>query len=195
MTGLRERKRATTKSAIQRQALRLFRERGYRATTVEQIAEAAEVAPSTVFRYFPTKEDLAALDDHYSLHLPIARAFEAQPPELNPVQALRGALRAAFAGLSPAERTARYERDLLMLQVPELWAANLGLLTTGSQVLADLVAARIGCAPDDPAVRALTGAALGIGLQVFLDWAQNPDADPAATLDEALSHLELVLPA
>ncbi|MFN8629902.1 MAG: helix-turn-helix domain-containing protein [Chloroflexota bacterium] len=41
--------------AIQEHALRLFREQGYDRTTVEQIAEAAEVSPSTFFRYFPTR--------------------------------------------------------------------------------------------------------------------------------------------
>ena len=60
--GLRERKRARTFAAVQTQALRLFREQGYDATTVEQIAEAAEVSPSTFFRYFPTKESVVLLD-------------------------------------------------------------------------------------------------------------------------------------
>jgi AcrR family transcriptional regulator len=60
--GLRERKKAKTRAAIQEQAMRLFRERGYEATTVEQIAEAAEVSPSTFFRYFPTKEAVVMYD-------------------------------------------------------------------------------------------------------------------------------------
>ncbi|MDR4215793.1 helix-turn-helix transcriptional regulator, partial [Bacillus paralicheniformis] len=64
-TGLRERKKTRTKTTIQQHALRLFKEQGYQATTVEQVAAAAEVAPSTVFRYFPTKEDLAVLDDYH----------------------------------------------------------------------------------------------------------------------------------
>lgn len=54
--GLRERKKLATRRAIRRAALALFEAQGYAATTVEQIAQAADVAPVTVYRYFGTKE-------------------------------------------------------------------------------------------------------------------------------------------
>ncbi|WP_158888922.1 TetR/AcrR family transcriptional regulator [Amycolatopsis anabasis] len=187
--SLRERKKARTKTEIQRQALRLFREQGYQATTVEQIAEAAEVAPSTVFRYFATKEDLAVLDDYYSLADATAAALAAQPAELGPVPALRGALRALFDDLSPEERAARYERDVLMVTVPELWAANLGLFAKGREILRDQLAKRAGRDPDDPAVRAVADAMVGIGYGVLFDWAKNPQGDPIAALDRTLGRL------
>lgn len=190
--GLRERKKAKTRAAIQQHALRLFRDQGYQATTVEQIAEAAEVAPSTVFRYFPTKEDLAALGEHYSFAPRIAGAFREQPPEASVSQALRGAIRSAFDDLDPAERAARNERDLLMVTVPELWAANLDLITEGMDVLSALVAERVGRDSGDPAVRAFTGAVLGVALTMLLDAAKdpNPHLDHAEALDDALAHLD-----
>lgn len=62
--GLRELKKAHTRAAILREAMRLFAEKGYQGTTVEEIAAAAEVTHTTVFRYFPTKEDLVLHDSH-----------------------------------------------------------------------------------------------------------------------------------
>jgi len=58
-TGLRERGKARRRAAIIRAAYELFAERGYDATTVADIAEAAEVAPRTVAMYFPSKQDIA----------------------------------------------------------------------------------------------------------------------------------------
>ncbi|HZE33444.1 MAG TPA: TetR family transcriptional regulator [Actinoallomurus sp.] len=58
--------------------IRLFREQGYDATTVEQITEAAEVSPSTFFRYYPTKEDTVLSDEYDSL---IVDTLRAQPPD------------------------------------------------------------------------------------------------------------------
>ena len=53
--GLRDRKKIKTRDAIRREAMRLIQANGYANTTIEQIADAAEVSPSTFFRYFPTK--------------------------------------------------------------------------------------------------------------------------------------------
>src|SRR3954463_13039253 len=88
--GLRERKKLKTRRAIQEHALRLFQARGYDATTVEQIAAAAEVSPSTFFRYFPPKEDVVIPDESDPL---IAESLRRQPAGLSPVEALRATLR------------------------------------------------------------------------------------------------------
>lgn len=188
--GAWERKRARARTGIQRAALRLFREQGFAATTVEQVAQAADVAPSTVFRYFPTKQDLLALDGYYSLLGPLNEAFAALPAELTPLQALRQAMAAVLGRLAPEDREARYERDLLMLTVPEVWSANLPLLGRGIDTVTELIARHVGRPADDPRVRDFTRAAAGAAIGVLLDWSRDPREDPAAALDRALALLE-----
>jgi AcrR family transcriptional regulator len=73
--GLRERKKERTRGLIASTALALFSQRGYQATTVADIAEAAEVSERTVFGYFATKEDLL-FADHLALAEDLAHALQ-----------------------------------------------------------------------------------------------------------------------
>lgn len=65
--GPRSLVRDRTRRTIQAEALRLFAEKGFQATTVEEIAAAAEVAPRTFFRYFPTKDEVVFWPEYLSL--------------------------------------------------------------------------------------------------------------------------------
>ena len=98
--GLRERKKARTRASIREHALRLFREQTYQGTTVEQIAAAAEVSPSTFFRYFPSKEDVVLQDD---MDTRMIEALERQPAGLAPVTAVRAASREVFTSYTQAD--------------------------------------------------------------------------------------------
>src|SRR5204863_7464233 len=62
-SGLRRRKRIRTKQMVQKEALRLFVDKGYDQTTVDDIAHAAAMSPRTFFRYFPSKEDVVLWDE------------------------------------------------------------------------------------------------------------------------------------
>jgi AcrR family transcriptional regulator len=190
-TGLRERKKARTRTEIQRQALKLFRERGYEATTVSQIAEAAEVSESTFFRYFPTKEDVVFWDELDPL---VFEAFREQPPELGPIRALRESIRDVLARTSAAEKADLRGRLELLLSVPPLRATLLDGLRGPTRLLAEAVAERSGRRPDDPGVRALAGAVMGVGLSAMFAAAEDPEADIVSLTDEGLAHLEAGFP-
>jgi AcrR family transcriptional regulator len=189
--GLRERKKIKTHAAIQREALRLFREQGYDATTVEQIAEAAEVSPSTFFRYFPTKEDVVLYD---VLDPVMIATFKAQPADLSPIQALRAAFRDVYDCLSVEELTQQRERAALFLSVPELRGAWMSELAGTIQLLTGLIAERSGRRADDLAVRTYAGAVIGAIIAAWLATADDPSADVFELVDLSFAHLEAGLP-
>lgn len=115
----RERKKAQTRQRLQEQALRLFIERGYEATTVEQIAAAAGVSHMTFFRYFPTKED-AVLSDSYDPLL--VAAIRARPRTEDPVTRIHAAVRGGLGAIYAADREALLVRVRLTLRTPALRA-------------------------------------------------------------------------
>jgi AcrR family transcriptional regulator len=186
--GLRERKKQKTRWAIQEHALRLFAEQGYDATTVEQIAAAAEVSPSTFFRYFPTKEDVVLADDYDPL---LVAAFESVPPELGPVTALRQAARTAFGDIDGTEQAKVLERTKLSLSVPALRARSLESVAGTIALLAEPIARRLGRDPSDLGARTLAGACLGAMLVAIFEWVETDGARSLPDLiDETLGHLE-----
>ena len=192
--GLRERKKAKTRSAIQRHALRLFREQGYAATTVDQIAEAAEVSPSTFFRYFPAKEDVVMYDDYDPALL---AAFRAQPAELSPIRAMRQAIVEVFGAVTDEQVALEEQRGRLLLEVPELRARTMLQIAESVTMLAEQVAARVGRDPDDFAVRNLTGAVVGVMMSAVLRMSDRADfgyTGYVELLGAALDHLEQGLP-
>src|SRR6201994_1539842 len=133
-SGLRERKKARTRAPIRREARRLFREQGYQATTVEQIAAAAEVSPSTFFRYFPTKEDVVLQDD---MDIRLVEALARQPPDRTPIAAVRAALREAWGAFTPAEWEEIHEGERLAAAVPEIRARSMNELARIMNVLSE----------------------------------------------------------
>ncbi|HEY6277921.1 MAG TPA: TetR family transcriptional regulator [Streptosporangiaceae bacterium] len=171
--GLRERKKARTRAAIREQAFRLFREKGYENTRVEEIAEAAEVSPSTFFRYFPTKEDVVLQDDMDLLWL---EAIGEQPPEMSPIAAMRAGVHAAFARMGEGEWAQMREMTELAMAVPAVRARMLTELARTTQVLAEAVAERTGRDPGDFAVRALAGAVVGVAMAAWFDEGGDPMA-------------------
>lgn len=100
--GLRERKRAHSRATAVDTAMRLFAERGYDAVTVADICAAADIAPRTFFRYFPTKEDVLA-EPARQMAGRLTEAIAAAPAGLADAQVLAGALQ-ELAGYVVARR-------------------------------------------------------------------------------------------
>lgn len=161
---LRERKKAKTRAAIREQALRLFREQGYDGTTVEQIAEAAEVSPSTFFRYFPSKEDVVLQDD---MEFRWADALRAQPPDLGPIAAIRASLLTAMGTLSEEDLRLLQESAQLSTTVPAIRARMLDDFGRTMQIMSEMLAERTGRSAEDLTVRTMAGAVLGIAMTAW----------------------------
>jgi AcrR family transcriptional regulator len=194
--GLRERKKARTRASIREHALRLFRENGYQRTTVEQIAAAAEVSPSTFFRYFPTKEDLVLQDD---MDTRMVEAFERQPPGLGPVAAVRAAAREVFGSYSEADLDVIRETSTLTVTVPEVRARAMDEFARTIAVISEALARRTGRPADDLAVRAVAGAIIGVIMSITMPWEgwssdQRAIVDMFDRIDQALALLEAGLP-
>jgi AcrR family transcriptional regulator len=176
-TGLRERSKARRREAIVRAAMELFAERGYDATTVADIAAAADVAPRTVAMYFPSKQDIA-----------MSRFSEV-------VDQLTGALRDRAPGervTSIVERwlkagEAGTDGELKELAVrmfaanPELNALRTARMAATITAGAEAVAAQAGLAPDAPGARIAAVAAAAVLIELT-DIAPGPARDRATAV-------------
>lgn len=189
--GLRERKKLKTRAALQAEAIRLFLKKGFAQTTIEEIAAAAEVSPSTFFNYFSSKEDLVLQDD---LDPVIIAAFNAQPPELGPIAALRAAMNSTFSAITPEELAMVRQRTALVQRDPEVRAAMLSQFAGMVEQIAEVLAPRAGRPATDFAVRNLAGAVIGVLMSSVLAIASDPEADLTNLADAALAHLESGLP-
>jgi len=190
--GLRERKRQATLLRIASEAARLVLEQGIAATTVDQIAEAAEVGRASFFRYFETKE--RAVAEGFTgvwLHM-ITGALSSQPPELSAI----GAVRSAFSEL--AEGFAEI-RDLTLSQA-ELSRSSAVMSAWTLQVylgyedaIATIVAPRFSVLTDgDPRPR-LVGALVMAAIRLALDdWvASEGSLDLPKLIDHNLGSISI----
>ena len=184
--GLRDRKKIQTRESIRREAMRLIKENGYASTTVEQIAEAAEVSPSTFFRYFPSKEMVLMAND---LDRVTVEALEQQPSEMLTLQAFRRALKITMATVSEDEWRFERARLKMVLSIPELKAAQFDEYGRTVARLAEADCRRTGRAPDDFEVRVFVGALAG-GLMAVLDGA----SDVPERMYRALDFMEAGMP-
>src|SRR5688500_8944888 len=201
-TGLRERKKQQTRQAIHRAAMKLFAERGFEATTIADIAAAADIAPRTFFSYFASKEE-AVFPKFEPMYADFDRTLRERPPGTTALDALRSWIAMAaehFPDLEVARLEARLRRES-----PAVAACDLQHMRRFERRLAEAVAEDFD-EPADALRPRLVAAAAVAALHASSDAAdviveKDPEraqamiADPAAFIDDALRFLEAGLAA
>jgi AcrR family transcriptional regulator len=143
--GLRARKKQRTRETIARVALELFVERGYHATTLGDIAEAADVSTRTIFAYFPSKEDILFCD-FPAMKDAFARALAERPAEMDALEAVRNFILAIPHG----EKDARHLQQHLIVEGDETLRNHMRARRAQlEELVAAAVAQDIGAAEDD----------------------------------------------
>ena len=190
--GLRERKKIKLRRSVQREALRLFAEQGYDDTTVEQIADAADVSTSTFYRYFPTKEDVV-LDDDYD---PIVEHIIGGRDDGEPlVTTVRTAI-AAVAAAVEVDRDAALARLRLIASVPALKARQGAEGRKSLDFFVRLFSARSGRSVGDYQLRVTTAAFIAAQLEAARYWADADGVESVAQLmDDAVTLVEPLIAA
>ncbi|MEU9020914.1 TetR family transcriptional regulator [Actinomadura sp. NPDC048394] len=185
--GLRERKKARTRLAIRRAAYRLFDEQGYEATTVDQIAAAAEVSPSTFFRYFPAKEDVILSDEYDSA---LADALAARPADEPVLLSLRHSMTDSLGLVLEADREELLTRIRLSFTDPGIRARAMDEQLRNQDAVAAAIADRTGRDAADLDVRCAAAAIIAVSMTVMRHWVDGGgEEDLTALYDRQLTVL------
>lgn len=186
--SLRDRKKAATMHRIQHCAVDLFERHGFANVTVEQVAAAADVSPSTVYRYFGTKEYLVLRDERDDAVLLLL-------PQLLAEHDLMTAFEKAIDLLTPAHTM---DHDDLTRRRVRMWFDIPGIRAAGSLMVDDLVdhaagviAAQPGSTLTAPAARVLLAALAATVVTAIRTWHED-DADEDELLDRIRGAVALV---
>lgn len=178
--GLRERKKRERRRRIEDAAIDLFERHGFDATTIDQIAAAADIAPRTFFSYFATKDDLVLADYAERLDRIIAE-LEQQPAD----QPVWEALRASFAAVAAdyaTEVDRLAQRFSIMATTPSVFARSLQLQAGWEHTLSEHLAQRLDATTTDPAPRLLAATALAVMRASLQHWLTDSQTTPLPTL-------------
>lgn len=180
--GHRERKKQRTREQIVDAAFKLFAERGYAATTVADIAAAADIAPRTFFSYFPSKEEVVFYDFD-GLFESLSVAILERPEGVSAIDALREWVSQAM----PVEHDQSPEAELrkrMCIDEPSLAAHQQHLLSKLEDILREGVARDLGEPPDGLRPRMVSAAA--VAAMASLDASPGGKSERMALLDDAL---------
>jgi AcrR family transcriptional regulator len=190
--GLRERKKAQTRAAIEEAAFRLFDERGYAATTVADIAAAADIAPRTFFAYFPSKEAVVFAQADQQLEA-LAATLRERPEGETTFEALRRWIVDLIAREEQEERDREQVRFRMIGDSEPLAAFERHIFSRFERLIASSVAADLG--DDERDLRPRLAAAAAIAALMALrpddpeEHSKPVDEEGLAQLDDAFAFL------
>ena len=182
------RSRVTSRVELEHIAFRLFAEKGFERTTVDDIAAAAGIGRRTFFRYFASKNDVPWGMFEQELERMRGR-LKACPPEVPLMDAIRDAL-VDFNRVEPEQIPWHRRRMMLILRVPALVAHSTLRLAAWRDVVAEFVAGRTGQRPDALAPQAVAHAVLGVAIAAYEQWLDDEGADLGTLLDSAMRQLD-----
>jgi mycofactocin system transcriptional regulator len=174
---------STTHVEIEAAALDLFQRRGFEETSIEDIAGAVGVGRRTIFRYFPSKNDIVWGDFDW-VNRRLRGHLEESDDEVPLMEALR---RAAVLSnrYSTEELPALRARLTLITTVPALQAHSMLRYASWRAVVAEWAAARLGQRPDDLVPQVLAHVALAASMSAFTRWVEQPGEDLERCLETA----------
>lgn len=187
----RGRPEATTHSAIEQAAFTLFAEHGFAGTTMEAIASEVGIGKRTIFRYYPSKNDIPwgqfgrTLEDFRDV-------LDSFPDDMPVHEAVhRGVVE--FNRFPADARPSHRDRMRLILTTPELRAHSVHQYARWREVIADYVARRTSAEPADFAPRMAGQVSLALALTAYEVWLDDESADLLAILTEAMTELRSYL--
>lgn len=183
--GLRERKKQRTRDQIVEAAFGLFAERGFQATTVADIAAAADIAPRTFFAYFPSKEAVVFFDFD-AMFASLKATVEERPEGESAIDALRRWLDHSLP-VKHEESDEAMLRKRMCIDEPSLAAHQKSLLARLEEILRDGVARDLGEPVDG--LRPKLVAAAAVAALSSIDSASHDKSESMALLDETLVFL------
>jgi AcrR family transcriptional regulator len=191
---LRERKKLRAKQAVRQAAFALFTERGYDETTVDEIADAADVSRASFFRYFKSKEDVLASNDEERRAAFLQRLERSDRPILD---ALKDTVHAHVAGLDEQELAETMAYFSIMLGsrtiLGQAYDTRISWLRALERYLAEELPRNTDPAPAELAAL-LANITLSIMETLVRLVAVDPDRDFTSLLDSAFALVRLELP-
>ena len=173
----------TSLPEIESAAFSLFRDQGFDETTLEQIAAEAGISRRTIFRYFPSKNDIpwGAFDES----LERLRSMLARWDDSAPIfDAIAEAI-VRFNKVAPVDVRQHRERMELILNTPALLAHSALRYEHWRSVVAEFVARRMSVTAESLVPRTTGHLALGLALSAYEQWLQNEDADLEALMRDS----------